>query len=277
MTEPAAPAPQSDLSTRFVAGVVMIALAVVAIWLGGWLFRLLVAAGTAVMLVEWADMHRVRRGWTWLGVALALGATLALPEYLFPNAERDPAEIASELLQPAWIGAGIILGAGLVYGVICRRLALGWGLVYVALPAFALLVLGWAWFELVFWLMLVTWATDIFAYFAGRSNGGPKLAPRISPNKTWAGLIGGMAGAAVTGALAAWFLGIGEPFLWLGAPMGLLAQLGDLYESSVKRRLGFKDSGTIIPGHGGVLDRLDGLLPVIVATLLVLIATLELS
>jgi phosphatidate cytidylyltransferase len=123
-------------------------------------------------------------------------------------------------------------------------------------------------------LMLVTWATDIFAYFAGRSIGGPKLAPRISPNKTWAGLIGGMAGAALVGAAAAWLLGIGEPFLWLGAPMGLLAQLGDLYESGVKRRRGVKDSGTLLPGHGGVLDRLDGLLPVIVATLLVLIASL---
>ena len=277
MTQPAAPAPQSDLSTRFAAGVVMIALAVVAIYVGGWLFRLLVAAGAAVMMLEWGDMHRLKRGWSWFGVALALAATLLLPEYLFPAADRDPALIAGELFQPVWVGFGIILGAGFFYALVARRLSLGWGFVYIGIPSFALLVLDWAWFELVFWLMFVTWATDIFAYFAGRSFGGPKLAPRVSPNKTWSGLIGGMAGAAVIGGIAAWFLGIGEPFLYLGAPMGLLAQLGDLYESSVKRRLGVKDSGTIIPGHGGVLDRLDGLLPVILATLLVLIATLELA
>jgi phosphatidate cytidylyltransferase len=154
-----------------------------------------------------------------------------------------------------------------------RRLSLGWGMLYVGIPSFALLVIEWARFDLVFWLMLVTWATDIFAYFAGRSIGGPKLAPKISPNKTWAGLIGGMAGAALVGAGAAWLLSIGEPFFWLGAPMGLLAQLGDLYESRVKRKLGVKDSGALLPGHGGVLDRLDGLLPVVLATLIVLIAS----
>ena len=153
-------------------------------------------------------------------------------------------------------------------------MTLGWGFIYIALPSFALLVLRWTWAALVLWLMLVTWATDIFAYFAGRSIGGPKLAPKISPNKTWAGLIGGMAGAAIVGALAANFFGLGAPFFWLGAPMGLIAQLGDLYESAVKRRYGVKDSGTILPGHGGVLDRLDGLLPVAVATLIILIATL---
>ena len=276
MSEPAAPA-QSDLSTRFAAGVVMIAAAIVAIYIGGWLFRLLVAAGAAVMMLEWGDMHRAKRGWTWLGVVLALAVALALPEYLFPAAERDPAEIAAELFEPVWIGFAGIAATGVLYALVSRRLSLGWGFVYVAIPAFALLVLDWAWFELVFWLMVVTWSTDIFAYFAGRAIGGPKLAPRISPNKTWAGLIGGMAGAALLGGIAAWFLGIGSPFLWLGAPFGLLAQLGDLYESGVKRRLGVKDSGTILPGHGGVLDRVDGLLPVILATLLVLIATLELA
>ena len=273
MTEPA-PAPESELVTRFAAGVVMIAVACVAIYLGGWPFRLLVAAGAAAMMVEWGDMHGTKRGWTLLGVALLAAPTLILPEILFPAAERDPAEISPELFDQAWMGFAATAALAILYTLVGRRLTLGWGFLYIALPAFALLVLSWAWFELVLWLMLVTWATDIFAYFAGRSIGGPKLAPKISPNKTWAGLIGGMAGAAVTGAAAAWLLGIGEPFLWLGAPMGLLAQLGDLYESGVKRRRGVKDSGTLLPGHGGVLDRLDGLLPVILATLLVLIASL---
>jgi phosphatidate cytidylyltransferase len=114
--------------------------------------------------------------------------------------------------------------------------------------------------------MVVTWATDIFAYFGGRAIGGPKLAPKVSPNKTWAGLIGGMVGAGVLGAATALALGLAAPFLYAGALMGLVAQLGDLYESGVKRRAGVKDSGSLLPGHGGVLDRLDGLLPVALAT-----------
>ncbi|HEU0133488.1 MAG TPA: phosphatidate cytidylyltransferase, partial [Allosphingosinicella sp.] len=176
-----------------------------------------------------------------------------------------------------WLGFAAVAAAAALATLVSRRLSLGWGMLYMGVPSLALMAIEWASLHLVFWLMLVTWATDIFAYFAGRSIGGPKLAPKISPNKTWAGLIGGMAGAAVVGAIAAWLFGFsGElpEFLWLGAPMGLLAQLGDLYESRVKRRLGFKDSGTLLPGHGGVLDRLDGLLPVILATLLVLIASL---
>jgi len=121
--------------------------------------------------------------------------------------------------------------------------------------------------------MLVTWTTDICAYFAGRGIGGPKLAPRISPKKTWAGLGGGVIGALIVGGLFAWAFDLETPFFYFGAPMAVLAQLGDLYESWVKRRADVKDSSNLIPGHGGVLDRLDGLLPVIVATLLVMIAT----
>jgi phosphatidate cytidylyltransferase len=207
-----------------------------------------------------------------------LAASFGLIEYLYPAALEtswnDPADIDYGLIEPVWLGAVAIAAFGLLLGLAARRVTLGWGFLYIALPSFALLVLRWTWAALVLWLMLVTWATDIFAYFAGRSIGGPKLAPRISPNKTWAGLIGGMAGAAIVGALAASFFGLGAPFLYLGAPMGLIAQLGDLYESAVKRRYGVKDSGTILPGHGGVLDRLDGLLPVAVTTLIILVATL---
>ena len=265
----------SDLTTRFAAAVVMIAVASAAIYIGGWPFRLLVAAASAIMLLEWGDMHKVKRGWTWFGAALMVGPTLVLPELLFPASEANPAILDTELFAPVWPGLGLTAGFALLYTLVTRRLTMGWGFLYIAAPAFALTVLNWAWFELVFWLMLVTWSTDVFAYFAGRSIGGPKLAPRISPNKTWAGLIGGMAGAAVVGAAAAWLLGLDPLFLAAGAPLGLLAQLGDLYESRVKRRLGVKDSGTMLPGHGGVLDRVDGLLPVVLATLGLLILVLE--
>src|SRR4029079_1254506 len=172
-----------------------------------------------------------------------------------------------------WVWGGIAI-AGALLGLAARRAAIGWGFVYIAVPSFALLVLSWTYSGLVFWAMAVTWATDIFAYFAGRAIGGPKLAPRISPNKTWAGLAGGWfrAGLAVWG--IAWLFDLGFPFQWIGAPMAVVAQAGDLYESWVKRRAGVKDSGTLLPGHGGVLDRLAGLLPVAVATLLLLVAGL---
>lgn len=281
MSEKAPAAPQSDLLTRFAAGVVMIAVACVAIYVGGWLFRLLVAAGAAAMIVEWGDMHRLKRGWSYFALGLLVVVLLAAAQYLYPVGQidliGDVEGVGISTFLDSWKGFAAVAAASLVVLLASRRLSLGWGMLYIGIPSFALLVIAWADLYLVFWLMLVTWATDIFAYFAGRSIGGPKLAPKISPNKTWAGLLGGMAGAAVVGALAAWLLGISTElpeFLWLGAPMGLLAQMGDLYESRVKRRLGVKDSGTLLPGHGGVLDRLDGLLPVILATLVVLIASL---
>jgi phosphatidate cytidylyltransferase len=277
MNQASSAAPPSDLSTRFAAAVVMIAVACVAIWTGGWLFRILLLLGAGAMMVEWGDMHRARRLWSWLGAGLMIIPTLILPELFYPAAFDDPAVIDASLFGGAWIGFAAIAAIGLVYGLAGRRITLGWGYIYVAIPSFALAVLDWAWFELVFWLMLVTWSTDIFAYFAGRAIGGPKLAPRVSPNKTWAGLIGGMAGAAVIGALAAWLLELEPLYYFAGAPLALLAQMGDLYESWVKRRAGVKDSGSLLPGHGGVLDRVDGLLPVALAAFLILVGSLSLS
>jgi len=161
-----------------------------------------------------------------------------------------------------------------------RRIVHGWGFgwqvagfVYALVPALALLwirerfsidsaPLG---LELLLWVFVTTWSVDIGAYFAGRSIGGPKLAPSISPNKTWAGLIGGMVAAAVFGGLWVWLLQLPDILIVLAAPFAAAAQGGDLFESWLKRRGGVKDSGGWLPGHGGALDRLDGL--VVVATL----------
>jgi phosphatidate cytidylyltransferase len=267
------PANLSDLPTRVAVGVLLIALAIVDVLIGGWPFRLLVLAGAGIMLFEWADMHKVPRHWAWAGAVLLAILLLGAAEWLYPADEMDEA-ISAATFQPAWTGWAAALAGGVLLALLSRRIAMGWGFVYVAVPAFAVLVLSWAYYGLVLWVMIVTWATDIFAYFAGRAIGGPKLAPRISPNKTWAGLAGGGVGAAVLGGLAAWWLDLGSPFLALGGLMAVVAQAGDLYESWVKRRAGVKDSGTILPGHGGVLDRLDGLLPVAVLTLLLLMAGL---
>lgn len=112
------------------------------------------------------------------------------------------------------------------------------------------------------WVFGMVWATDIGAYFAGRAFGGARLAPTISPSKTWSGLIGGMVAALIASATIGDRAGIIGVPLWIGLFMGLLAQLGDLAQSWMKRRAGVKDSGKLIPGHGGLFDRVDGVLPV---------------
>jgi len=152
-----------------------------------------------------------------------------------------------------------------------------YGLLYSALPCLAFLWLrqdpeqGRA---LVFWLLFVVWATDIGAYFAGRAIGGPKLAPKLSPNKTWAGLAGGALCAALVGAAMAALQPVGGPKWSLPATaaasllLALVAQTGDVFESGVKRHFGVKDSSQLIPGHGGLMDRLDGLLAAVLVVAL---------
>lgn len=155
---------------------------------------------------------------------------------------------------------------------IVRNWGLAWkvgGFVYALLPALALL-----WIRerdshglvLLIWVFLVTWSTDIGAYFAGRSFGRRKLAPSISPGKTVEGLYGGIAAAALIGGGWVLWTGLGRPLLLLAPLFAVAAQGGDLFESAMKRRAGIKDSGVWLPGHGGVLDRLDGLVPVAVLT-----------
>jgi phosphatidate cytidylyltransferase len=124
--------------------------------------------------------------------------------------------------------------------------------------------------QTVVWIVVCVWATDIGAYVVGRSAGGAKLAPSISPGKTWSGLIGGMAWAAVASAALGWAFGAGETISLavIGSALAVVDQLGDLLESAAKRRAGVKDSGTLIPGHGGLLDRVDGLVAVIVVVAL---------
>jgi len=178
--------------------------------------------------------------------------------------------------------AGFVALAACVMFYEWRRMVGGWGFgwqvagfVYALMPAIALLwirdrsPIG---LELLMWVFITTWSVDIGAYFSGRGIGGPRLAPAISPNKTWAGLIGGMAAAGLFGGLWAWLLELPAILIWLTLPFGLGAQLGDLFESWLKRRAGIKDSGNWLPGHGGALDRLDGLVVVSVLTAAVLSA-----
>lgn len=119
---------------------------------------------------------------------------------------------------------------------------------------------------MVLWVFIVVWSVDIGAYFTGRAIGGPKLAPSISPGKTWAGFYGGVAAAALLGGAWALYSELNLVLLLLAPLFAAVAQGGDLFESWMKRRAGVKDSGGWLPGHGGVFDRVDGLLPVAILT-----------
>ena len=183
-------------------------------------------------------------------------------------------------LGAAYLGgytfAFLVAGTSVLMLAEWRKMTAGWGFgwsvagfLYALLPALALL-----WIrdradqglELLLWVFIVTWATDIGAYFAGRAIGGPKLAPAISPNKTIAGLAG--ESSAPDWPAFAWVQATQLPMLliWVAPPLAVAAQAGDLFESWMKRRSGVKDSGRWLPGHGGVLDRLDGLVPVAIVT-----------
>ncbi len=243
-----------NLLMRVLAAAVLVPLALACAYVGGSLWTALVTLALIGLYIEWLTVvgaaHEVRVVATGV-VALALtGVCLSLGH----------------------LDLSLLLSAvGLVGVALLSRQRRGWtaaGFLYAGAAQFAAVLLradremGFA--ALIFVLM-VCWATDIGGYFAGRGIGGPKLWPRVSPNKTWAGAVGGFAGSlVVAGGFAA--LGIGRvlPLLLLGGVLSVAGQLGDLFESAVKRRFGVKDSSHLIPGHGGLMDRLDSVVAAIV-------------
>ncbi|PCD04602.1 phosphatidate cytidylyltransferase [Sphingomonas spermidinifaciens] len=249
---------KANLNQRLAVGFSLLALAFCALWWGGFIFWLVVVIGALVMMSEWSTMFAATPRQKRLG-QLAISVPLAIM-----------APIAS---GPSFFSLGLVVGAAFFVGAVTGRRALAGGILYVALPALALLLLrsipdG---LFLSLWAMGLVWACDTAAFFVGRSVGGPRLAPSISPNKTWSGLIGGLVAAAVLGFIMAQY-GLSP---WLAAMTPVLAvvsALGDLYESWLKRRAGIKDSGTLLPGHGGMLDRLDGIVPVAPLAALMVIA-----
>jgi phosphatidate cytidylyltransferase len=176
--------------------------------------------------------------------------------------------------QGGYLLAVVVAGIATLMFYEWTRLTRGWGaawyvggFLYALLPALALLwIRERSGIELLLWVFIVTWSTDIGAYFAGRRFGRRKLAPSISPGKTVEGLYGGIAAATLLGGAWAYATHLGAALFALAPILAITAQAGDLFESAIKRRAGVKDSGAWLPGHGGVLDRLDGLVPVAVLT-----------
>jgi phosphatidate cytidylyltransferase len=253
---PAAVAEQGSRNflTRVMAALVLAPLAIAAAYVGGWLWAALVTLATVGLYVEWltvvGEARRVR-------VVVAGAVALALAGFCLAVGHVDAALLV------------LVLGLAAVALLASERriwVATGFGYAAAAEMASVLVrldpIYGFAALMLV---LLVVWVTDIGGYFAGRGIGGPKLWPRVSPKKTWAGAIGGFAASlAVAGGFAAFDLSKTGPLLLLSAMLSMASQLGDLFESAVKRRFGVKDSSHIIPGHGGLLDRLDGFVAAVV-------------
>jgi len=240
-----------NLRARIIAALVLAPSAIAIAYVGGWLWAALATLAAIGLYVEWlAIVGEARR----IGVVASGVAALALAGMVLPPK-----------LALVALPLGLLAVAGLSPE---RRIWTTTGFIYAAAAEQASIMLrsdpamGWPALMLVF---LVVWVTDIGGYFAGRGLGGPKLWPRISPNKTWAGALGGFAASiAVAAGFAAFGLGKTGPLLLLGSILSIVSQLGDLFESAVKRRFGVKDSSHIIPGHGGLLDRLDGFVAAVV-------------
>ncbi|WP_176496204.1 phosphatidate cytidylyltransferase [Sphingomonas sp. HMP6] len=250
----------SNLMLRVLVGIALIAVALAAVWFGGIPFWMLCVVLGIVMMGEWADLH----------------ATPASTKRLSQYALSVPLAAMMPMLGvgPGFFALGLLAGAAFFVVITTRLSGLARGIFYVGLPIMALLLLRRQEEGIVFtiWALALVWACDIGAYAAGRLIGGPKLAPSVSPNKTWAGLAGGVLLASLFAAFMHYRFGLALRLTLATPALAVLAQGGDLYESWLKRQAGVKDSGTVLPGHGGVLDRLDGLVPVApVAALLVLL------
>jgi phosphatidate cytidylyltransferase len=248
---PASVAGQSsrNLALRVAVALVLAPLAIAIAYAGGWLWTALVTLAAIGLYVEWlAIAGAVQQSRVVVsGVAALAASGLSLGSGRIEAAVVVLAAgfAAVALLMPQrriWTTAGFGYAAVAQLAAVLVRLDQKYGFLALML------------------IMLVVWASDIGGYFAGRGIGGPKLWPRVSPNKTWAGAVGGFAASLlVVAGFAASGFGKTGPLLLSGAALSIASQLGDLFESAVKRHFGVKDSGNLIPGHGGLLDRLDGL------------------
>jgi phosphatidate cytidylyltransferase len=237
-----------NLLMRIAAALVLAPIAIAIAYAGGWLWIALVTLVVVGLYVEWLAITGFAGE---IRVVLSGSAALAIAGLCLMAGRSEVSLgvlaiglVVSALIAPErrnWVAAGFLYAAAAEVASVMVRLD--------AAKGFAALML----------VLLVVWATDIGGYFAGRGIGGPKLWPRVSPKKTWAGAIGSFVASLVVAAgFAALDLGKAAPLVLLGAVLSVASQLGDLFESAVKRRFGVKDSSHIIPGHGGLLDRLDG-------------------
>lgn len=237
-----------DLSARLTSGAIMAVVGIAAIVAGGVWFQMLAVFVTAVMV--WECWIMIRGTSPTSGMLLAAAVASILSAQVFGGA--DNYEFLALFLVVPLIGALVLKRERLTFFLFALAVQIaGYGLVHFRID------FGFTW---LLWLVSIVVLTDIAGYFAGKSIGGPKFWPAISPKKTWSGTIGGWIGAAVVGAVFVWLTDAPLVIVPLSVAISFAGQMGDIAESALKRRQGVKDSSALIPGHGGLFDRFDALL-----------------
>jgi phosphatidate cytidylyltransferase len=254
-----------NLVKRIVSALSLLPIVLGLIYLGGWWFYALLALGGALMILEWLSMMAVQ-SFIIRTIAIASVLAMPLPLYFVSLSSENIVSFVAGLIM-IFSGVLIFISPDKLSTAKDNKLSIVMMIAGIAYVSLALVSMAWlrqldSHGFLVIWLFFAVWAMDVGGYFAGKGIGGPKLAPTLSPKKTWAGLIGGMVLSALVSGLLAIAFSFGNPALFAGAGamIAVIAQIGDLYESALKRKLNLKDSGTLIPGHGGILDRVDGLI-----------------
>jgi phosphatidate cytidylyltransferase len=246
---------RSNLAMRVMAALVLAPLAIAAAWYGGWFWLGLVTMTVIGLFGEWqiivGNLRQTVLMWGFLALGAA-GICLGIDKFDLANLCIALGLFAMFLFSArehrAWSAIGLAYTAAALFACVLVRRDPAQG------------------FMALIFVFLVVWITDILGYFVGRGVGGPKLWVRVSPKKTWSGAVGGVLGSiAFAAAFAALGYGMLAPMLLLGTVISVISQAGDLFESAVKRQFGVKDSSQIIPGHGGLLDRLDGFMAAIIA------------
>ncbi len=254
-TPPSSPNNWDDLTVRLMSGAAMMVVGAIGVILGGVWFQMMVVFVTAVMVWELWMMIRPESATS--GMLLAAGGASVMSGLLL---DQTWVGLLLLLVVPA-IGATYLKTERITFFIFALGIQLaGWGLVQFREDY------GFTW---ILWMILVVVATDIFGYFAGRTFGGPKFWPKVSPKKTWSGTTAGWLAAGVVGAIFAVWTNAGWVIVPISMILSFASQMGDIAESALKRRMGVKDSSALIPGHGGLFDRFDALLGAALFMLLV--------
>lgn len=240
----------SDLSTRIISAAALAGIAILAIWAGGVWFLALCAAIPALMVWELATMlDQNARPWNAIALSIAAAAAVFL---LCLTSYSPQAWPLLAFLAPLAAGVALLSQHRAIfvgYALLTMLAGFGFYVLRVDLP-----------FQWLIWLVLVVIVSDVAGYFVGRIVGGAKFWPKISPKKTWSGTIAGWVGAAIVGAIFMRWLHEGMGLILLSVLTAFAAQMGDIAESAIKRKVGVKDSSNLIPGHGGFMDRFDAMI-----------------